>query len=435
MDILKKQIIGIKQTAGILLYAVAFIFPVISAGNPLFGISNINGVFISEFIITIAGLMAFGFVDDPMRTIQALTPKQWIVIAGAFLYASINVIAMFGSINMFESEGFVYIYINGFLLLTSTYLIFNKQKLDTLLFILAVSSTAVALYGIYQTDFWYRHILETNAILNHNVSETAKNTFRALGTFIHPNVMAGFLLMVIPPVYMLLIKSKYKLLLYILALIITLGLFVTYSRAAIALYILSLPFLFMVLKKENGAKKVLLYISTVILLAVLILVFIISSYNSLNKHTLSFKYAPSKLTAVNDMSFIARKDFAIGAIDIIRHHPWTGTGPGTFNIAYRMYQKGAIYSRYAHNNYLEMASEIGIPGLTAYLVLIAGMLLSFGSAWKRGSVLAGVLLISVVSFMMHTSIDFDYASPAVVWLVFIYAGISLILSDKGYANR
>ncbi|MGC9027946.1 MAG: O-antigen ligase family protein, partial [bacterium] len=344
-----------------------------------------------------------------------------------------NIAAMAHSINMFESEMFVFIYINGFLLLLNTYFVLNREKVNTLLFILALSSTVVALDGIYQTGFWFKHIAETNESLNWDILETAKTTFRALGTFIHPNVMAGFLLMVIPLVYMFLIKKNSKPLLFLMSVIVTLGLFITYSRAAIALYIVSLPFLFIVLKKEESAPKVITYIGIVIVSALILLVFLVSSYNRLNKQTLASKYALPKIIATNDMSFIVRKDLAIGAIDIIKHHPWLGTGPGTFNIAYRMYQQGAIYSKYAHNNYLEMASEIGIPGLIVYLIFIGSMLWILGSTWKHGNNLAGVILISLVLFILHTFVDFDYVSPAVVWCLFLFAGVSLILSEKNYA--
>ena len=424
----------LKQIAGILLYTVVFLFPILAAGNPIFGINNINGLFFSECIIAIASLMALGFNNDIIKKIRVWTLSQWIVGCSAFLYVVFNIAAMVHSINMFESEMFVFIYLNGFLLLLITYFILNQKKMDTLLIMLALSSTVISLDGIYQTGFWFKHIVDTTGILNWDILETAKTTFRALGTFIHPNVMAGFLLMVIPLVYMLLIKKNSKPFLFLISVVVTLGLFVTYSRAAIALYIISLPFMFIVLKKEESTKKAITYIGIVIVFALVLLVFLISSYNRLNKQTLASKYALPKISAVNDMSFIVRKDLAMGAIDIIKHHPWLGTGPGTFHIAYRMYQQGAIYSKYAHNNYLEMASEIGIPGLIVYLIFIGGMLWMLGSAWKRGATLAGVVLISLVLFILHTSVDFDYASPAVVWCLFLYAGASLILADKNYAD-
>ena len=423
-----------KQVAAGLLYVVVFLFPVIAAGNPLFRMNNRNGLFLSECIIAMTSFMVLSFDHDIIKTVRAWTPMQWIVIGSGFLYVVINIASMVHSINMFESEAFVFIYLNGFLLVISTYLILHKEKTDTVLLMLALSSAVISLDGIYQTGFWYKHIMETRGILTWDILETAKTTFRALGTFIHPNVMAGFLLMVIPVVYMLLMKTSSKLFMFLITVIVTLGLLVTYSRAAIVLYTVSLPFLYIVLKKEENTKKIITNIGTVIVLALVLLALLIASYNRINRQTLASKYALPKITAVNDMSFIVRKDLAMGAVDIIKHHPWLGTGPGTFNIAYRMYQQGAIYSKYAHNNYLEMASEIGIPGLVTYLVFIMGILWLFGSAWKRGSVPAGILFISIVLFILHSFVDFDYASAAVVWCLFLYAGLSLILSEKGHAN-
>ncbi len=66
-----------------------------------------------------------------------------------------------------------------------------------------------------------------------------------------------------------------------------------------------------------------------------------------------------------------RIEFWRGALDMIAAHPWLGTGPGTFVYAYNRYQTEATARwlvDHAHNDYLELAAEIGVPGLLAGLL-------------------------------------------------------------------
>jgi O-antigen ligase len=59
----------------------------------------------------------------------------------------------------------------------------------------------------------------------------------------------------------------------------------------------------------------------------------------------------------------ARRDLLERAASVAAHHPIVGVGMGNFHIY-------SIHEQVAHNSYLEIAAELGLAGLAAYLVLI-----------------------------------------------------------------
>ena len=59
-------------------------------------------------------------------------------------------------------------------------------------------------------------------------------------------------------------------------------------------------------------------------------------------------------------------------IPLILDHPILGTGPGTFIYAFTRYRppQRTNFWNYAHNDYLQIASEIGLIGLTFFLIFV-----------------------------------------------------------------
>ena len=71
----------------------------------------------------------------------------------------------------------------------------------------------------------------------------------------------------------------------------------------------------------------------------------------------------------------ARLDYWRSALQVASTHPLVGTGPGTFSIPYqRLKHPESEMARLVHNDYLEQASDSGLPGFLTYLGFIAGVL-------------------------------------------------------------
>lgn len=118
---------------------------------------------------------------------------------------------------------------------------------------------------------------------------------------------------------------------------------------------------------------------------------------------------------------------------LIRQHPWLGTGLGTFPIAFTAVQTTFLgqFVNHAHNDYLELASDLGVP---AALVLVAGILFVFVRAVRtflfgKGNFERTMALGcagSITAMLLHAMADFNLYIPgnALVFSMILGLGIS-----------
>ena len=114
-----------------------------------------------------------------------------------------------------------------------------------------------------------------------------------------------------------------------------------------------------------------------------------------------------------------RVDPAIYAVRILDDYPWFGTGGGTFYNAYPRYRGADIlpYYDHVHNDYMQFATEAGIPG---FVVLGAIVLMSFFAAVlalsrRRDPLARGVafgVVMGVTALAIHSTVDFNLQIPA-----------------------
>ena len=117
----------------------------------------------------------------------------------------------------------------------------------------------------------------------------------------------------------------------------------------------------------------------------------------------------------------ARFDYWRAAIETATEHPAFGTGPGTFAIPYqRIKRPESEMARLVHNDYLEQASDSGLPGFLLYAFFVgAALTLSFPKTadWRTFPVWLGVLGWSLQSF-----VEFSLYIPALSWPAFAFLG-------------
>jgi len=120
------------------------------------------------------------------------------------------------------------------------------------------------------------------------------------------------------------------------------------------------------------------------------------------------------------------------ALPLIKHHPLLGTGLGTFPIAYTSGQTAFLsqFVNHAHNDYLEIAADLGIP---AALILFVSILFILGRAirsflsgerdFERAVALgcAG----SIVAVLLHSFADFNLYIPANALLFSTILGLAV----------
>ena len=119
----------------------------------------------------------------------------------------------------------------------------------------------------------------------------------------------------------------------------------------------------------------------------------------------------------------ARFDYWRAAVQTTATNPFFGTGPGTFGIPYLQIKKPeAEMARLTHNDYLEQASDSGLPGFAAYALAIGGALIWSGQrAMRRGGQLFAVWL-GVLAWALQSFVEFDLYIPALSWPAFALLG-------------
>jgi len=142
-------------------------------------------------------------------------------------------------------------------------------------------------------------------------------------------------------------------------------------------------------------------------------------------------------TRSQDVSFRWRRDIYGWTLDMIRDHPWAGTGIGTFSIAIKRYQRTPyITGMYAHSHYLQFAAETGLPAL-------AGFLLFLGFLVRRGQrIIAGLepqgcqrslavgLAAGLLGSSLHAGVDLGWNYPAVLLVCGVETAMLFALAPR-----
>lgn len=121
-------------------------------------------------------------------------------------------------------------------------------------------------------------------------------------------------------------------------------------------------------------------------------------------------------------SVSARMDYWRAACNAVRENPLTGTGPGSFSAAYRRVKPPeAEMARLAHNDYLEQASDSGIPGGVLYLAIVVGGLAVLYRRCRSDSLLHATWL-GLLGWGIQGITEFGLYIPAVGWSAFWFLG-------------
>jgi O-antigen ligase len=108
-----------------------------------------------------------------------------------------------------------------------------------------------------------------------------------------------------------------------------------------------------------------------------------------------------------------------------RQHPLAGSGAGTFRFTNYFYRPSASFVvKHAHNQWINVLSELGLVGLVLFALAIGGLVVAalrpVGRAARdldRG--LLAALQAAIVAFVFHMTIDWDWdmAAAAVAFLL------------------
>ena len=361
-------------------------------------------------LLLVAGLTLWIFCSFRSGT---MTIYRHPVLPLAALFVGVSGLGILGSSYVSMSiQGVVGLFMYALFLFLLLHQLYTRSSLRVLVLVIVLMGLFEGLLGIFQYGW--------------------TGEARARGTFFNPNFFAIYEAVTVVLTLSLLSWMKWRehrwseKCLLGAALCISLPAFVmAQSRGAFVAFLVALLFLGLCRSWKLA-----------VLLPLVVILGVIALPNPIKQRAL----------AVSDQDPYAYTRFEIwkSSLDRIADHPF-GTGVGTYkylSFTYRFPIEGAIV-RYgkraesAHNEYLQMAVELGVGGLALFFVGIGvwgwdvkGILQRGLSSWERGAAVG--LSGGAVALLGHATMDSVFHEPALVLLLILCGG--LVLSMKQLTN-
>jgi putative inorganic carbon (HCO3(-)) transporter len=272
-------------------------------------------------------------------------------------------------------------------------------------------------------------------------NSVADGTIRVYGPLENPNLLAGYMIPILPLALVALLRWRtwpQRLFAAAALLLGSIALFLSYSRGGWLgmLAALGAVVLLLVLRQTRHWPTLWRRLFPLLLVAggVAVLVVAVTQIEPLRIRVMSL------LAGRQDSSNNFRINVWLAAIEMIQDRPWLGIGPGNsaFNLIYPLYQQPKFNALSAYSVPLELLVEGGIPNLLAGLGLLAAAIragwaqLKGESAWALPALAA---LAAIAGLCMQGITDTIFFRPEVQlsgW--FCLATLSVSRPDTGNSH-
>ena len=290
----------------------------------------------------------------------------------------------------------------------------NKKKVvKRSLYVIVVSVIITGFNGLYQ----YMNGVD---LIRHRTLTPLDHLRRISSSFVHPNSFGIYLfvvcIIIAAFVFSKNIKLKNRMLLIPPFLLSLWCLFLTGSRGAWFSLIIS-GFTFSLVRSK---KWLIIFLCTIVLIFAVIPASV-----------------QSRITDVFDLSSGTSWERIMlwkGAVKMIEVHPVLGFGINTYSKNFPAYKpEGYVDLRYSHNCYLQMASEIGIPGTLFFLLFLISVFVFIYKRIRRmdegynKDMLTG-LFCALIGFSFGAATDTHLYSVVLAVFFYILLGFSFSLA-------
>ena len=302
---------------------------------------------------------------------------------------------------------------------------------------------------------------------------------RGHGTFVSPNNFAGYLELTLAIGVGLMIAKldghqtgswrqrlhgwlallfSEKVLLRVALIIMVIGLVASRSRMGNAAFFASLLVTgsFTVIFSKHAARTTVLFIASLIVLDVVIIGGVVGVEKVVQRIENTNVQESTKVKHVDvvhpvmieekvlqqlspEESVEERTLAARTSLGIVRDFPLIGAGGGAFHLIFPHYKPMNLlpgFWDHAHNDYVEIGSEVGLVGLLLLMLLVAHSLLKSlkllrcsNDQLQLGMAFAGVM--GVISLLIHAAVDFNFQNPANSMIFLILLTFPYLLSKTG----
>ncbi|SCG83909.1 O-antigen polymerase [Proteiniborus sp. DW1] len=283
----------------------------------------------------------------------------------------------------------------------------TKKDLHDLNIVLVLTATVIAAYGIYQ--FFNGVPMESGWL---DVSQNPDIKTRVYATFENPNLLAEYLIMIFPISLGLFLYNRdfiRKMIFAFTSIIILITIGLTYSRGSWLGMAFGIVLFLMLINWKALLGLIPLGIAGLFVLPASILQRI------------------QTIGSLQDSSNLYRFNLWIKSMDIIKDFWLSGIGIGYIpfqQVSHLYITNMAPY--HTHNTYLQIAIEMGIPGLLVFIALIlisfktaVGVVLNSGQKYYRLFVAAYIASISGI--LVHGLAEHIFFNPKIIlvfWLIF-----------------
>ncbi len=383
--------------------------------------------FLMPFLPDMAGLLmmyslaAVYLVNDVMNEHHDLTRSNMDI--PIILYLIIIVISTITSITFIGSLRDLALHLGGlsfvFVMVNS---IKTKNAFNAIVTVLVFSATLVALYGLYQ----YVVGVEIDAAWL-DVENNPDVRVRVYSVFHNPNILAEYLIMIIPLSVGLFWHTKKiskKVIFLGTTLIMVLAMLMTLSRGSWVGFAFSALVFIVLLERRLLLSVVPISLAGLYFLPQSILNRIMSIGNFADS-SIAYRFTMWDIT-----------------MDIIRDYPIAGVGFGhlPFKQIFETYIRTMpIY--HSHNTFLQTTVEMGIPGLIVFLFLLFilfkyGILNLVKSEDRYIRILSASAISSLGGVLAHGMAENVLYLPRIIFTFWILVGLILTLDRiRGYEEK
>ncbi len=242
------------------------------------------------------------------------------------------------------------------------------------------------------------------------------------GPYVNKNHFAGFIGMIIPLALGMSLRSRRfekKMMFAFLGIAMAVTLFFSLSRGGIISFFAGmLVFSILVLAKGVSRRKLIPILLFTLILGVFLAYLGISPIVS--------RFAQSEVST--EQRFSAW----MGTLSAFRDYAVLGSGFGTFEYIFKIYQPDGLYDYWghAHNDYLELLLDLGIVGTVIVAIFLFIVLRTIiKTEWgSRGLYLKAAFLSSLSTIAVHNLVDFNLHIPSNALLFFLILGLGVSLS-------
>lgn len=305
------------------------------------------------------------------------------------IYRHDSIFALFA---LFVYAGIYYLLVNEF----------DRQMMTRLLLTAAYLGGALSLYGILQYlgflghPWWFPQRFLSATYVNHN-------HFACFLELTAP-LAAAFLAMRLigSPIVKALLAASFVFMVSAFILAQSRGAWISLAVSVIVIGILSIG------GRRFNARNIL-----IILFAVMIVFFLASA----GRELISLRMKEAFIFNGDAVTQETRFKIWKGAVGIIRENPIVGTGIGTFVWAFPSFRPPAlaVQANAAHNDYLEMAADMGVAAPLIFVWIIS-TILSTAIRKGREDPLRWACATGVLSMSLHGIVDFNFHIPANVFI-------------------